>query len=71
MTEVNAILGAMAEQNRMEPEKIPDGTYKAEDGLLHCKVCKQPVQHRLEICGKVHLVRCLCQCDEKRMNRIR
>ena len=69
MTEVNAILGAMAEQNRMEPEKIPDGTYKAEDGLLHCKVCKQPVQHRLEICGKVHLVRCLCQCDEERMKR--
>lgn len=48
MTEVNAILGAMAEQNRMEPEKIPEGTYKADDGLLHCKVCKQPVQHRLE-----------------------
>ena len=46
MTDMRSILGAMAERNKMEPEEIPEGTYRADDGLLHCKVCDQPVQHR-------------------------
>lgn len=49
MTDMRSILGAMAERNKMEPEEIPEGTYRADDSLLHCKVCDQPVQHRLDI----------------------
>lgn len=69
MTDMRSILGAMAERNKMEPEEIPGGTYRADDGLLHCKVCDQPVQHRLDIGGTVHLVRCICRCDEERRKR--
>ena len=69
MTDMRSILGAMAERNKMEPEEIPEGTYRADDGLLHCKVCDQPVQHRLDIGGTVHLVRCICRCDEERRKR--
>ena len=69
MTDMRSILGAMAERNKMEPEEIPEGTYRADDGLLHCKVCDQPVQHRLDIGGTVHLVHCICRCDEERRKR--
>mgnify|MGYP002763095522 FL=1 len=69
MTDMRSILGALAERNKMEPEEIPEGTYRADDGLLHCKVCDQPVQHRLDIGGTVHLVRCICRCDEERRKR--
>ena len=69
MTDMRSILGAMAERNKMELEEIPEGTYRAEDGLLHCKVCDQPVQHRLDIGGTIHLVRCICRCDEERRKR--
>ena len=69
MTDMRSILGAMAERNKMEPEEIPEGTYRADDGLLHCKVCDQPVQHRLDIGGTGHLVRCICRCDEERRKR--
>ena len=69
MTDMRSILSTMADQNKMEPEEIPEGTYKADDGLLHCKVCDQPVQHRPDIGGKIHLVRCMCRCDEERRKK--
>lgn len=39
-----------------------DNTYTAEDGLLHCSVCKRAVQVRVEFAGIEKTVRCACDC---------
>ena len=42
-----------------------DSTYLADDGLLHCAVCKRAVQVRVEFAGIEKVVRCVCDCKIK------
>lgn len=37
------------------------------DGLLHCDICGDVVQTRVEIFGEIKTVRCICQCDKARL----
>ena len=40
----------------------PHGTYKSNDGLLHCQKCDKPVQCKVEFMGKQKIVNCICDC---------
>lgn len=42
-----------------------DNEYMGRDGLLHCAVCTEPVQTKIEIFGKEKIVRCICSCRVK------
>ena len=37
------------------------------DGLLHCDICGDAVQTRVELFGEIKTVRCICQCDKARL----
>ena len=40
----------------------PDAEYMGENGLLHCAVCKKPVQTIIYVFGTERIVRCACDC---------
>lgn len=39
------------------------------DGLLHCDICGEKTQTRIEILGEVRTVRCICKCDREEKER--
>lgn len=39
-----------------------ENTYVADDGMLHCAVCKRAVQTKVEFAGIEKVVRCVCDC---------
>ena len=66
MTEIrNVVAGVIAAANARSP--TPAGEYLAEDGLLHCSGCHEPVQCRIDILGEEKTVRCICSCVKKTM----
>lgn len=48
-------------------ESIPlsDAEYMGEDGLLHCSVCNEATQAKVEFLGRKKTVRCACGCKRK------
>lgn len=57
MKELNVIL--------TKPE---EDEYLAEDNLIHCKRCRMPRQVRLNFGDRVQTVRCLCPCQQAKLN---
>lgn len=60
MTDLNTLLTAPGE-----------GEYLAEDGLIHCQACHTPRQVKLDFGDRVMTVRCLCPCQQSRMEQQR
>lgn len=52
-----------------EPSEPWAGSYLGQDGLLHCQVCRKPVQTRIVVCHEPRVVRCTCDCDRKKENQ--
>lgn len=48
--------------NGVLPAMVPEGTYRAEDGLLHCSSCGHPRQLWFEFQGERMKVPCACGC---------
>lgn len=46
-------------------ERMNDGDYTGEDGLVYCGVCGKNKQLRISFGDKEHVVRCLCKCEVK------
>lgn len=46
-------------------ERMNDGDYTVEDGLVYCGVCGKKKQLRIVFGDKEHVVRCLCKCEAK------
>lgn len=46
---------------------IAENEYLAEDGLMHCSVCHEPVQLKVEVLGVKRTVRCVCKCHKEAM----
>lgn len=45
----------------------PESEYVGSDGLLHCSVCNVATQTKVDILGKIRVVRCICNCRKKEM----
>lgn len=54
-----------------KPSEPRGGEYLAEDGLLHCQRCGEPVQCRVTFVGQERLVRCICRCRKEKLERER
>lgn len=51
------------EVNEKAKEAVTNkGDYIGDNGLLYCGKCNTPKQCRINICGKIKTVYCLCQC---------
>lgn len=46
---------------------VSDGEYMGEDGFLHCSVCHRRTQTKVEFDGKIKIVRCICDCEVKKL----
>lgn len=53
---------AKAEQNAAGKQE-----HVGADGLLHCDRCGEPTQCRVEIFGEERTVRCICKCDQEKL----
>lgn len=45
----------------------PDKEYIGKDGLMHCAICGQPTQTKVQILDDLRVVRCICQCGKARL----
>lgn len=55
-------LEAKAEQNAAGKQE-----HLGADGLLRCDICGQPTQCRVEVFGEERTVRCICKCDQEKL----
>lgn len=49
-------------------EKPGEGEFLAEDNLIHCSRCGKPRQVRLNFGDRVMTARCLCPCQQAKLN---
>ena len=49
-------------------ENPGEGEFLAEDNLIYCKRCRKPRQVRLNFGGRTQTVRCLCVCQQAKLD---
>ena len=65
---VNEVVDGIVARARAS-QKISESDYIGEDGLLHCGVCHQLKECRIEFNGVFRTVPCLCQCGMQERER--
>jgi DNA replication protein DnaC len=66
MTRLDDLVGNIIQKaNARAP--APSAEYLADDGLLHCSECGEPVQCRIHVFGEDKVVRCICACIKAQM----
>lgn len=63
---MEAVIDKMAE-SISATVPTPEKEYIGEDGLLHCSVCHRKTQTRISFMGTERVVRCICDCEKKRI----
>lgn len=48
-------------------ERLAEGDYIGEDGLVYCGKCGSRKQLRVKFGDKTHVVRCVCKCESKEL----
>lgn len=66
MTQINDLVASII-RNADARAPAPQSEYLADDGLLHCAECDEPVQCRIEVFGQEKTVRCICACIKAQM----
>lgn len=62
MQEVFRSIEEKAEQNAAGKQE-----HLGADGLLYCDICGEPTQCRVHVFGEERTVRCICKCDQDRL----
>lgn len=62
---IGSVIGNILAKN--QNVQVNEGDYYDEDGLLHCGVCHAKKQTRIELFGKVMTPRCICKCEEAKL----
>ena len=64
------IAEALLERFREKGPPVPgENEYIGENGLLFCSVCHTPKQCRVSVMGRTAVMRCICDCDKKRLEQ--
>jgi DNA replication protein DnaC len=64
------IAETLLERFREKGLPVPgENEYIGENGLLFCSVCHTPKQCRVSVMGRTAVMRCICDCDKKRLER--
>lgn len=66
MVQIGSVVSAIV-RNAYEQAPDPEATYLADDGLLHCSKCGEPVQCRINVFGEDAVVRCICRCIREKL----
>lgn len=48
----------------MEQREPAADEYLGHDGLIYCRLCGKPKQHRYKLWGEERIVDCQCDCEE-------